>query len=70
MTKKQIIVFLLGWIFTIAVFGLGFNWFMKFNMCNQDYSEISSLVDKQDQWIYSYFVFSELNNIFFFFFFF
>ena len=54
MTKKQIILFQVLWLFTIGIFGLGFSWLVLSGDCDLKKTEISRLTDSQDDLLLFY----------------
>ncbi len=59
MTDKQKIAGLSFGIVAIAALGFGWNFFLKFNTCNQTGNEIVRLMDNQDDLLYTYGFFAD-----------
>ena len=59
MTDKQKIAGLGFGLAVITAVGFGWNWFLKFNDCNQSRSDIVRLMDNQDDLLYTYGFFAE-----------
>ena len=54
MTKKQMITLIGCWILTVALFGVGWEWYLRFNECNAMATKIDNLTERQDQWLFTY----------------
>ena len=57
--KKMIIGNFVLCFLAILFLGLGWNWFLKFNECNQSHNNIDRLIDNQDNLLFIYGFFAE-----------
>ena len=63
MSKKQMIVGLFLWIFTVGIFGAGFSWLVSSGTCDSMRQDISRITDIQDNFLLSFGVFGNKQKL-------